>query len=177
MSYSTHVPQRVLEQAEAIAWTTGLNAITPEALAVHAGLSVAVAQQRLEDLVQLELMEKKPLLVGYSPLYSVTRNGRKLARRHEKAGGYTYPLDITKCRARIGSARHTIACASAAAALEQRYPGYRVIGEQEQRKEEREQEYTLILQSGDGRSRPYSPDLVMWPSAIRGKQPQLPVTV
>jgi len=179
MSIARYVPEQAVERAATIAWTTGLNAITPEALAERSHLSIAVAQERLDEAVRLEMMEEKSILVGYSALYAVTNYGRRLARKYEAAGGYTYPLEITKCRATIKSARHMIACAGVAAALERRYPDYRVIGEQVLRKEEREQKYPLIsvgMPSGTW-ERLHSPDLVVWPPSTPGEPPPLPVAV
>jgi hypothetical protein len=179
MSIATHVPQQAVERAATVAWTTGLNAITAEALAERNEIPIAVAQDRLDEAVRLEVMEKKPILVGYPALYVVTNYGRRFARKHETAGAYTYPLEITKCRATIKSARHMIACASVAAALERRYPDHRVIGEQVLRKEEREQKYPLIsvgIQNGTWK-RFHSPDLVIWPPGVGGEPPPLPVAV
>jgi hypothetical protein len=179
MSIANYVPQQVLDHAATIAWATGLSAITPEALAVRNELEIAVAREHLDDAVRLEMMDKKSILVGYSPLYSVTEYGRKLARKHEDAGGYTYPLGLVKCRVTIKGVRHLIACASAAAALERRYPNHRVIGELELRKEEREQKCPLISVDIFSRSwrQFHSPDLVIWPPVTPGEPPPLPVGV
>lgn len=178
MSMTKYVPQQVLERAAIVAWTTGLSAITAEALAERNELSVAEARECLDEAVRLEVMEKRSILVGYSPLYTATNYGRRLARKHEVDGGYTYPLGLKKCTVAIGSARHTIACSSVAAALQRRYPNHRIIGDRELRKEECEQKYPLIsvdVASYTGR-RFHSPDLVIWPPVTPG-EPEVPLPV
>jgi hypothetical protein len=179
MSIARHLPQQAVERAATVAWATGMNAITPEALATRNELSIAVAREHLDEAVRLELMDRHALLVGYSDLYTATDYGRKLARKYEAIGGYSYCPGLKKCRVSIGGARHLIACASVAAALERRYPDYRVIGELELRKEEREQRYPLISMDVPGQSwkRLHSPDLVVWPPAEPGEPPPLPVAI
>jgi hypothetical protein len=179
MSLTTHVPEQVLERAATLAWAARLRTITPEALAVHSARDIAEAQEFLNEAVRLELMEEKAILVGYSSLYTVTRSGRSLARKYADAGGYAYPAGLKMCYVAIGRARHSIACASAAAVLERRYPEHRVIGDVELRLEERAQKCPLItMDLLDPRwARAHSPDLVMWPPGIPGKPRQLPIAV
>jgi len=154
-----------IEQARTIAWTTALGAITAEALAERDELSIDVARERLDELVGLELLERHSVLVGHPDLYTATIAGRRLARKHAEAGGYTYPEGLRTARVTIREARHMIACASVAAALERRYPDHRVIGERELHRDERAQRRRLasvdIRRHGERRS--HFPDLVIWP--------------
>ncbi len=174
------VPQREVQRAEMLAWTTGLGAVTPHALAERNELSTAVAQACLDEAIRLEFMDKQAILVGYSELYTATVAGRSLARKHADAGGYVYPKGMRAARVTIKDARHMIACAGVAAALEHRYPDHRVIGERELHKDEREQGRRLasveIPRSRDDR-RSHSPDLVVWPPATDGEPSPLPVAV
>ncbi len=178
MDIKRYVPEQEVQRAGLLAWTPGLGAVTAEAVAERNEVSVEVAEERLEEAVRLGLMEKTAILVGYSPLYSVTIDGRRLARKHEVLGGYRYPLGITKWHVTIRSARHTIACASVAAALERRYPGHRVIGELELYRDGRKggQELPAVEIGGVGGMRVHHPDMVIWPPAVDGEQ-ALPVAV
>jgi DNA-binding Lrp family transcriptional regulator len=180
MTIARHVPQKVVQRAAIVAWTTGLGAITAEALAERDGLSTAVALERLDEAVELGLMVRKTVLVGYSSLYGVTAAGRKLALKHADTGEYAYPKGIRTTSITIGQARHTIACASVAAALEHRYPSYRLIGERELRRDEHAQGRRLAtvetLQDGGAR-RSHCPDLVIWPPATPETQSPLPIAV
>jgi hypothetical protein len=163
-----------------LSWSTRLGPITPEALAERNRLSITNARKRLNEAVRLGLMEKHSLLVGYSSLYRVTVTGRNLARKHADAGGYVYPKGMSTARVTIKEARHTIACIGVAAALERRYPDYRVSGERELYRDEREQRRRLasveIRRSRDAR-RSHSPDLVMWAPGELGEPVPLPVAV
>jgi hypothetical protein len=179
MSIASYIPKQAVERAETIAWTTGLGAVTREALAERNELSLAVAQDRLDEAVRLELMDKKSVLVDYSPLYTATNAGRRFARKHEAVGGYSYALGVNKCHVTIQGARHMIACASVAAALERRYPDHRVIGELEIYRYEREhgRVVSVDIQTHSGR-RSHSPDIVIWPPAVSGEaEAPLPVAV
>jgi len=179
MTAATYVPQQVVQEAALTAWTTRLGAVTPEALAERDEIDVAEARERLDRAAGSGLLERKPILVGYSALYTVTVAGRKLARKHQDAGGYSYHSGISTCHVTIKNARHLIACAGVAAALERRYPGHRVIGELELRRDEREQGRRLIameIQSPVGR-RSHSPDIVIWPPAAPGEPEPLPIAV
>jgi hypothetical protein len=179
MTITRYVPQPVLERAETIVWSIGLGAVTPEALAERNQVPIAVAHEHLDEAVRLEVMEKKSILVGYSTLYVPTSAGMKLARKHESAGGYAYPKGIRRCRISIKNARHTIACAGVAAALERRYPDHRICGELELRRDEQEQGSRLatVELQGRGERRSHSPDLVIWPPGALGKPAPLPVAV
>ena len=112
-----------------------------------------------------KLLERHSVLVGHPDLYTATIAGRRLARKHAEAGGYTYPEGLRTARVTIREARHMIACASVAAALERRYPGHRVIGERELHRDERKARRRLasvdIRRHGERRS--HFPDLVIWP--------------
>jgi hypothetical protein len=161
------VPQQVLSQAALIAWTARYGAVTPEALAEHQRMSVAEAAERLDEAVRKGLLKRESVLVGYSPLYTVSTAGRNLARRHGDTGGYVYPKGLRTPVVSIKETRHMIACAGVRAALERRYPGHRTIGELELRRDERERGRRLasVEIRGTGRRRSHSPDLVIWPPA------------
>jgi hypothetical protein len=162
---TAYVSTETIQQGQTIAWATALGAITAEALAERDGLSTDVARGQLDELVGLELMEYHSILVDHPDLYTATSAGRRLARKHADAGGYTYPEGLRTARVTIKEARHMIACASVAAALERRYPGHRVIGERELHRDERKARRRLasvdIRRNGENRS--HFPDLAMWP--------------
>jgi hypothetical protein len=162
---TAYVSPETIKQGRTIAWTTALGAITAEALAERDDLSVAAAREQLDELAGLELVERHSILVDHPDLYTATIAGRRVARKHAGAGGYTYPEGLRTARVTIKDARHTIACASVAAALERRYPGYRVIGERELHRDERKARRRLasvdIQRHGERRS--HFPDLVVWP--------------
>jgi ParB-like chromosome segregation protein Spo0J len=172
--------QQVLQRAGTIAWATALGAITVEALAERDQLPTVAAQERLDEAVGLGLMEQHSVLVGYPSLYTATVAGRRLARKHEEAGGYRYPKGLRTARVTIKDARHAIACAGVAAALERRYPGHRVIGERELHRDERERGRRLasvdVFRYGQRRS--HFPDIVIWPPSAAGEaEVPLPVAV
>ncbi len=177
--YERYVPQLVIERARMIAWVHGVGATTPEALAVWDGLSVAGAKERLDEAAGLELLEKHSVLVGYSDLYTPTRAGRKLARKHADAGGYTYPEGLRPAGVTIREARHTIACVSVAAALERRYPDHRIISERELHRDESQRGRRLasVNVRRGGETRSHFPDIVIWPPAPPGEPPPLPIAV
>jgi ParB-like chromosome segregation protein Spo0J len=154
-----------IQQARTIAWTTALGAITAEALAERDRLSADVAREKLDELVGLELLERHSVLVGHPDLYTATVAGRRVARKHADAGGYTYPEGLRTARVTIREARHMIACASVAAALERRYDDHRVIGERELHRDERKARRRLASVDirRNGRSGSHFPDLVVWP--------------
>lgn len=154
-----------IQQARTIAWATALGAITVEALAERDELSTTAAREQLDELVGLELMERHSVLVGYPNLYSATIAGRRVARKHAEVGGYRYPEGLRTARVTIKDARHTIACASVAAALERRYGGHRVIGERELHRDERKQQRPLasVDIQRHGQRRSHFPDLAIWP--------------
>ena len=162
---TAYASPEAIQQARTIAWTTALGAITAEALAERDELSTDVAREQLDELVGLELLERHSVLVGHPDLYTATVAGRRLARKHADAGGYTYPEGLRTARVTIREARHMIACASVAAALERRYGDHRVIGERELQRDERKQKCRLasvdIRRNGERRS--HFPDLAIWP--------------
>jgi hypothetical protein len=178
-TYATYVPQRVIWRAGMLAWVNLLGAITPEALAVRDGLSAAVARDRLDEAVELGFLDRHSVLVGYSEIYATTGAGRRLARRHADAGGYSYPEGVRASRVTIKETRHTIACASVVAALERRYPDHRIIAERELHREERL--HGRRLASVDVRRRgamqSHYPDVVIWPPAPPGERPPPPIAV
>jgi hypothetical protein len=179
MATAKYVSQQVLQRAGTIAWTTALGAITPEASAERSELSVDAAREGLDEAADLGLLEKHSVLVGYSDLYTATNAGRRLARKHVAAGGYTYPQGLRTARVTIKEARHTIACVSVVAALERRYRGHRVIGERELHRDESEQKRRLA--SVDVRRyshrRAHCPDVVIWPPGGPGEPEPPPVGV
>lgn len=162
---TAYVSPETIQQGRTIAWTTALGAITAEALAERDRLSIDVAREQLDELAGLELLERHSVLVDHPDLYTATIAGRRLARKHAHAGSYTYPEGLRTARVTIKDARHTIACASVAAAFERRYPGHRVIGERELHRDERKARRRLasvdIRRHGENRS--HFPDIVIWP--------------
>jgi hypothetical protein len=172
-------PREVLRQGELLAWTAGLGAITAEALAERDELSIESASAQLDEAAQRGLLERHAVLVGYPALYTVTRAGRSLARKHADAGGYTSPEGLRSAHVNIKNARHAIACAGVTAALERRYPDCRVIGERELRRDERERGRRLATVDivGSGGTRSHSPDVVIWPPHTSGERPSLPLAV
>ena len=169
MTTAKYVPQQAIEQGALVAWTVRMGVLTPEALAEREEVSVTAARERLDAAVSLGYLTRKSVLVGYPSLYTVTRAGRSLARKHQQAGGYVYRAGLRTCRVRIQGARHTIACAGGRAALERRYPDHCVSGELELCIDEREQGRRLATVEtqgvGGGEGRVHHPDLVIWPPA------------
>jgi DNA-binding Lrp family transcriptional regulator len=176
---AAYVLRQVIQRARTIAWTTALGAITAEALSERDGLSAAAARERLDEAVGLGLLERHSLLVGYSDLYTATIAGRKLARKHADAGGYPYPEGLRTAGVTIKDARHTIACASVAAALERRYPDHRVIGERELHRDESQQRRRLasVDVRRHGQLCSHYPDLAIWPPSSAGGSRALPIAV
>ena len=119
------------------------------------------------------------MLVGHPDLYTATIAGRRLARKHAHAGGYRYPEGLRTARVTIREARHMIACASVAAALERRYDDHRVIGERELHRDERKARRRLASVDirRNSRSGSHFPDLVVWPPGEPGEPPPLPIAV
>jgi hypothetical protein len=177
MITATYVPQLAIQRAATIARTEGLGAITAHALAEYDQLSTVVARERLDELVLLGYMDRQAILIGYPDLYTPTLAGRELARRHRDIGGYTYPERIRAAHITIKDARHTIACVSAAGALQCRYPDHRIIGERELRLDERTQGCRLasVEIRREGIVGSHFPDLVIWPPATPGEPPPLPI--
>ena len=115
------------ELAAIIAWIAGLGAGTAEALARERGWTPAAARARLSHA------ERRGLLAAWRPLrdqpalYTATHAGLR-------AAGVSA---IAPTRVSAGGARHAVVCSLVAAELRHRFPGYRVIGEAELRREER----------------------------------------
>lgn len=149
-------------------WTARLGAVTAEALAEREGCSVASARARLLAAERDRLIEHVRPLAGQPALYTVTRSGLR-------AGGLQ---GIDPGRVSAANARHAIVCAQVATALEHRYPGHRVLGERELRRDEREAGAPLAsarLGTGpDGHPLLHRPDLVLWPTA---EHHDLPIAV
>ncbi len=179
MTTATYVPEKVVRQAGIVAWAYALGAITAEALAEREGHGSDAAREILEESVELGLLESHSVLVGYPTLYSSTAAGRRLARKHELAGGYAYPKGMRYRGVNIQDARHTIACASVMGALERRYPGHRVIGERELHRDEYEmgRRVASVQIRDHGETQSHHPDIVIWPPATPGKPPPLPIAV
>jgi hypothetical protein len=176
MKSATYVPQQVLSRAAQVAWITAYGAVTAEAFAEREQVSVAVASERLDEAVQRGLLKRESVLVGYSALYTVTSNGKNLARRYVHAGGYVYPKGLRSPAVSIKEARHMVACAGVRAALERRYADCRTIGELELARDERLQGRRLAsieLTQARGR-RSHCPDLVIWPPAVAPEAPAAP---
>jgi len=176
MKSATYVPQQVLRRAAQVAWITAYGVVTPEAFAEREQISVAVAGERLDEAVQKGLLKRESVLVGYSALYTVTSNGKNLARRYVHAGGYVYPKGLRSPTVSIKEARHMVACAGVRAALERRYADCRTIGESELARDERLQGRRLAsieLTQARGR-RSHCPDLVIWPPAVAPEAPAVP---
>jgi hypothetical protein len=175
---TAYVPQQVIRRGRILAWTTELGAITAEALAERDALAVDVARNELAEAVELAFMERHAVLVGYPELYTATVAGRRLARKHAEAGGYTYPAGLRTARVTIRDARHAIACASVVAALERRYSDHRTIVERVLHREERELGSGRRLASVDirrhGETRSHYPDLVIWPPPTPEEPTPLP---
>jgi hypothetical protein len=176
---TNYVPQQELQEAQMLAWSTGLGAVTPQALAEREQVPIASASERLDEAVRSGLMDKHSLLVDYPALYTVTADGRQLARKHADAGSYTGPKGLGVSRVGIKDARHMIACAGVTAALERRYPDHRVIGERELRRDEHDAGRRLasVEIAGAGRRRSHLPDIVIWPPPAPEAPSPLPVAV
>jgi hypothetical protein len=113
-----------------------------------------------------QLLRHRPL-TDHPALYTITRHGLRAAA-----------LDGVKpCRVSAASAQHMIACAHVAAALEHRYPGQLIIGEQELRKRERDAGTPLasvvLRRVGEYGPLMHRPDLVLLPCS----GPRRPVAV
>jgi hypothetical protein len=147
------------EQIEIVRWTASLGAVTAEALARRTGVSVASARAKLLAARRRKLLASVRPLAGRPMLFTITRAGLRACE--------TYGIQI--CAVSTSNANHLIACAATAAALEHCYPGARLIGERELRRDERELQRPLasarLGASGGGESALHRPDLVLWPSA------------
>jgi hypothetical protein len=176
---TNYVPQQELGEARMLAWSTGLGAVTPQALAEREHVPIASASERLDEAVRSGFMDKHALLADYPALYTVSAEGRQLARKHARAGGYASPKGSGVSRVGIKDMRHMIACAGVMAALERRYPDHRVIGERELRRDERNagRKLASVEIDGAGRRRSHLPDIVVWPAGTPEGPEPLPVAV
>jgi len=160
---------------DVLGWVARVGAVTGQALAEVQGSTLASAR------AQLAAGERRGLLFGQRPLatqprlYTVTRAGLRRCGEH----------GLEPCRVNISGAMHLITCARVAARLQRRYPGTRVTGERELRRDEREQGRPLAsarLRTGpDGRPLLHRPDLILRPIPSEGtvgaKSDDLPVAV
>jgi hypothetical protein len=152
------------DQLEMIRWTASLGAVTAEALAHRAGASIPSARSRLTAAQHRGLLTRTRPLSGRPALFAVTRAGLRVC----DARG------IQACEVGPGNANHLTAVAAVAAALERCYPGQRVTGEHELRRDEREHGCALASAQLGGRltgSGRHRPDLVLWPSHSDGGPP------
>jgi hypothetical protein len=160
--------KRTQQQLTIVRWVGGLGAVTADALARHAGVTVGSARARLRELERAGLLRGKLLLAGEPPLYAATAAGLR-------ASGLR---GLQPCRPTVANAPHAIACARAAVALERAYPDQRVMGERELRRDEREAGRALASARLPARAHEHTalhrPDLVLWP---RGGEERLPVAV
>lgn len=163
MSKQDHPPTP--EQIEIVRWAASLGAITAEALALRLDTTPASARARLTVAQRRGLLSRDRPLVGHPTLFAVTRAGVRACGAR----------GIDPCRIAPYGAHHLIVCAAAAASLERGYPGHRVVGERELRRDEREHGRPLAsAQLGSaraGESRLHRPDLVLWPDGPHGGSP------
>ena len=137
---------------------TRLGAVTAPALADRDERTLAVARGRLQAAVRAGLVTRIRPLHGAPSLYTATRAGMAIAG----VRGYE-PTRV--CAA---SARHQIACAHVAVALERHYPHHLVSGERELQRDERTVGVPLASACMSWGSRwgdSHRPDLVIWPAA------------
>jgi hypothetical protein len=166
MSKRDQSPTR--EQVEIARWTASLGAITADALAIRQGTSTASARGQLAAMRSRGMLLRHRPLADRPSLFTITRAGLRACGER----------GIEVCRVSPSSASHLIACAAVAGALERCYPGHRVAGERELRREEREHGRPLAsAQLGAcraGETRLHCPDMVIWPD---GSNTELPVSV
>jgi hypothetical protein len=155
-SDSTHPPERIAM----LQWAASIGAVTAEALAERDDCTVARARARLLAAERRRLLRHSRPLTGQPTLYSVTPAGMRAADMR----------GLEPCRISAANAAHAIACAGAAAALERRYPGHRVLGERELRRDEREHGRALasahMSPAQRGARLLHRPDLVLWPRDV-----------
>lgn len=145
------------ERVEVVRWTARIGAVTAEALAERADLTLPSARARLRAAERVQLLARKRPLTGQPALYTVTPAGMRLSGLRR----------LDPCRVSASNAGHLIACARVAAALERCYPDQRVLGERELRRDERERGAELasarLCPGPDGTRQIHRPDLVLWP--------------
>jgi hypothetical protein len=160
----SHSPERVA----VVRWAARIGAVTAEALAEHLATTPASARARLLAAERAQLLARERPLAGAPALYTVTATGLRVADMGALVPG----------RVSASNARHLIACAWVAAALERCYPNQRVLGERELRRDEGVRGAELAsarLGIGtDGRRLLHRPDLVLLPD---GQEEALPVAV
>jgi len=153
---TTESNKKCRERAELLRWMIRLGAITAEALAEHDGCSPASARGRLQAAVRANLAARVRPLHGAPSLFTATRAGIAASG----LGGED------PSRVSAASARHQIACAHAAVALERRFPDHLVWGERELQREERAVGTRLAsarMSPGSRWGDSHRPDLVLWP--------------
>jgi hypothetical protein len=143
------------ERLELLRWTAETGAVTSASLALRWRASIASAQAMLTAAARAKQLARHKPLAESPALYTITRLGLRAA---ELEG-------IEPRRVSPASARHMIACARVAAALERRYPDQLVIGEQELRRRERAAGVPLasvvLRRVGEHRPLMHRPDLVL----------------
>jgi hypothetical protein len=158
------------EQLALLRWTVRFGAVTADALAIHAGSTLASARARLQAAESKELMRSRRLLAGRPALYTATASGLRTAALH----------GFEPCRVSVAGAPHAIDCAHVAAALERAYPDHYVMGERELRRDERaaatELASALLGRGPGGAPLVHRPDVVLWPQDARSGE-RLPVAV
>jgi hypothetical protein len=141
-----------------VQWTARVGAVTAEALADHLDTTPASARARLLAAERAQMIAHQRPLARAPALYTATPAGLRMS---EMRG-------LDPCRVSASNARHLIACASVAAALERCYPNQRVLGERELRRDERARGAQLasahIGIGPDRRRLLHRPDLVLWPN-------------
>jgi len=151
-------PARSLERVAIVNWAAGLGAVTAEALAARQGTGVASARSQLSGAERAGLLARWRELKGCPALYTATRAGLRACGAR----------GLDPCRVSAFGARHLIACADVAAALERCYPDHHVMGERELRRDEREHGRLLasarLGMGTGGEESVHRPDLVLWPS-------------
>jgi hypothetical protein len=156
------------ERVAIVHWAARIGAVTAEAAADHLDATTASARARLLAAERAQLLARQRPLAGAPSLYTVTATGLRVAGMGR----------LGPCRVSASNARHLIACAWVAAALERCYPHQRVMGERELRQDESarggELASALIGIGADGRRLLHRPDLVVLPCV---EEDALPVAV
>jgi hypothetical protein len=145
------------ERVSIVQWAARIGAITADALADHLATTPASARARLLAAERAQLLARQRPLAEAPALYTVTRTGLRAADIR----------GLGPCRVSASNARHLIACAWVAAALERCYPHQRVLAERELRRQESARGAELASArvgiGPDGRRLLHRPDLVLWP--------------
>lgn len=146
-----------LERVALIRWTARMGAVVAPSLALVADVSQSTARARLRAAEREGLLTSSRPLAGQPALYALTAAGMRCCGLR----------GLDRCRVTASNATHLVACVAVAAALERGYPEYRVLGERELRRDERERGAALAsAQVGIGaQGEPllHRPDLVLWP--------------